>query len=221
MSLSVEYASIAQCRPEHLWQVFEQIELWPRWSSDAIANVHWVSGNPWSKGARFSIELRKPMPFKLTPEVMEVDSPIYVHLRGQGSGVTGDQFYIFKLMPDLQTTELRTLQEFSGKPIQILGKAVRPAIEAGIRHMFARVTEEAEAIARAESPGSPVQDPEPPSGDPPLPPSEPRPPIGDPAPPPRDPVPQPGEPAPPIGDPAPSPDTPASISEDFPSSPCS
>jgi hypothetical protein len=201
MSLTIEYASTAQCRPEHIWQVFEQIELWPRWAPQAVREVRWVSGEPWTKGAKFSVEMLKPVAFKLTPEVLEVESPIYIHLRGQGSKISGEQHFIFKWMPIEQTTELRTLQEFSGGPIQLFGNSIKPALEAGIKHLFARVIEEAESLVRAQEPGAPVSDPEPSHG-------EPKPPIGDPAPPP-------GEPVPPVGGPAPAPGETAPQSGDF------
>jgi hypothetical protein len=219
MSLTIEYAAIAQCRPEHVWQVFEQIELWPRWDPKAIRDVHWVSGPPWTKGSKFSIEMLKPMSFKLTPEVLDVECPIYIHLQGKGSGVTGAQHYIFKWMPDQQATELRTLQEFSGVPLKLMGKTIRPALEAGIKNLFARVIEEAETLARSSSstlqsarageatiacwapkPGniSTANEEEsvPPVGDPTPPPSDHKPPIGDPAP-------APGEHTPPVGNTAP------------------
>jgi hypothetical protein len=230
MSLTIEYASTAQCRPEHVWQVFEQIELWPRWDPQAIRSVRWVSGAPWTKGAKFTIEMLKPISFKLTPEVLDVQSPVYVHLLGKGSGVTGAQHFIFKWMPDRQATELRTLQEFSGAPISLLGGSLKSSIEAGIRHMFSRVIEEAEAIARAAASPSPVgtwtaassggsnPDPEPPSqepvppvGDPTPPAVDPVPPIDDPLPPSREPVPPSDDPAPPVGDPAPPLRDPATI----------
>ncbi len=217
MSLTIEYAAIAQCTPLHIWQVFEQIERWPRWDPDAISNVRWVSGDPWTKGAKFSIQMQKPMSFKLTPEVMEVEAPIYVHLRGEGSGITGEQFYIFRWSQAAQNTEVRTLQEFSGAPIKLIGGKVRPALEAGIKHLLARVVAEAEDLALAEAssasasepalatrepahdPGesdqAPVGEPVPPSGDPPPPPA------GDPAPPTRDPEPPAGDAPPPAGAP--------------------
>jgi hypothetical protein len=154
MSLKIEYAAIAQCNPDHLWRVFDQIELWPRWDPEAIREVHWVSGEPWSKGAKFSIQMLKPMAFTLTPEVMAVDAPVFLHLSGEGSGITGEQFYIFRWIPDSQTTEMRTLQEFSGMAIDMFGSSVKSALESGIRHMFTRVIEEAEAHARAELPPS-------------------------------------------------------------------
>jgi hypothetical protein len=203
MSLNVEYAAVAKCRPDHVWQVFEKIELWSRWDPEAISDVRWVSGEPWTQGARFTISLLKPLPFKLTPEVLEIDSPIYVHLRGEGSGVTGDQHYIFKWMPDQQSTELRTLQEFSGGPIMFLGNAIKPGIEAGIKHLFTRIIEEAEGLARAEVFAIPGPHLFPPIGDPMPPATDPQPPVDDPIPPPLDPIPRGGDPAPPVRDPEP------------------
>lgn len=154
MSVKVEYASIAQCHLEHVWQVFEQIELWPRWDPETIREVRWVSGERWTKGAKFSIEMLKPMAFQRTLEVVEVEAPGYVHLRG-GSGVTVEQFYHFKWMPDGQSTELRTRQEFSGGPFKFLGDSIKPTIESGIMRLFAGVCEEAGtlAIRPAETPG--------------------------------------------------------------------
>jgi hypothetical protein len=152
MSLKIEYAAVGKCRPDHLWQVFENIELWPRWDPEAIRDVRWISGEPWTPGSKFSIEMAKPMPFKLTPEVLESEPPTYVRFRGEGSGVTGEQHYIFRWMPDSQVTELRTLQEFSGLPITFFGDKLKPALEKGIAHLFARVIKEAEGRAQAELP---------------------------------------------------------------------
>jgi uncharacterized protein YndB with AHSA1/START domain len=156
MSLKIEYASIAQCRPEHVWQVFEQIELWPRWAPQSIREVRWVSGAPWTKGAKFSVEMLKPKDFKLTPEILEVEPPVYIHLRGKNSGVTGEQHFIFKWMPVEQTTELRTLQEFSGAPVLLFGGKIKPALEAGIKSLFARIVDEAQVLARGQAPVPPA-----------------------------------------------------------------
>jgi hypothetical protein len=112
--------------------------------------VRWVSGERWTKGAKFSIEMLKPMRFQRTLEVLEVAAPGYVHLRG-GSGVTVEQFYIFKWMAEKQTTELRTRQEFSGGPFKFLGDSLKPTIEGGIKRLFAGVCEEAGSLAKAST----------------------------------------------------------------------
>lgn len=152
MSLKIEYASIAQCRPEHVWQVFQQIERWPLWDPQAIREVRWVSGERWTKGAKLSIEMLKPLPFKKTLEVLEVESPTRVHLRG-GSSVTVEQYYTFQWMPDEQTTELRTLQEFDGGPFTFLADSIKPTVEGGIQRLFAGVMEEARILAMGPAPG--------------------------------------------------------------------
>lgn len=145
MSLKLEYAIDINATPDAIWAVFEQIEQWPRWDSDALKNVQWVSGEPWTKGARFEMQITKPMAFTLTPEIMEIVLPVYVHLKGSGSGVIGEQHYIFKWNPETFATELRTLQEFSGMPIIFMGSKVKQPILDGIAHLFGRIKQEAEA----------------------------------------------------------------------------
>jgi hypothetical protein len=150
MSLKLEYATIARCGPQHVWRVFQEIEQWPRWDPAAIRSARWVSGTPWTKGSRFEISVIKPMSYTISPEILEVEPPIYLHWRGKGSGVTGEQFFIFKSLPD-GTTELRTLQEYSGAPILFLGNKLRQPILDGIAHMFRMIREEAEALAASEA----------------------------------------------------------------------
>lgn len=150
MSLKLEYATVARCGPQHIWTVFQKIEQWPRWDPQAIRDVKWVSGEPWTKGARFEISLLKPLAYTIRPEILEVDPPIYLHWRGKGSGVTGEQYFIFKPLPD-GTTEMRTLQEYSGAPILLLGGRVRQSILDGVEHLFGRIRQEAEARAASES----------------------------------------------------------------------
>jgi len=159
MSIKLEYAAVAQCRPEHLWRVFEHVEQWPRWAPDAIREVRWVRGQPWTKGAKFTLSLLKPMPFTLTPEVLDADPPIYVRFRGGGSGVTGEQHYIFRYFPESNSTELRTLQEFRGAPLMFFGNSLRSKLEQGIAHLFARIITEAETIARNEPAPNPSDSP--------------------------------------------------------------
>jgi hypothetical protein len=149
MSLKLEYAAIAHCGPQYVWRVFQEIEQWPRWDPAAIRSACWVCGTPWTKGSRFEVSVIRPMPYTITPEILEIEPPIYLHWRGKGSGVTGEQYFIFKALPD-GTTEMRTLQEYSGVPIPFFGKKIRQAILSGNAHMFRMIAEEAEALAASE-----------------------------------------------------------------------
>ncbi|HWR35966.1 MAG TPA: SRPBCC family protein [Clostridia bacterium] len=150
MSLKFEYAAVAHCQPDHIWKVFQDIERWPRWDPQAIQSVKWVSGEPWKPGSRFEIKITKPVGYTITPELLEVEPPIYLHWRGKGSGITGEQFFIFKPLPD-GATEMRTLQEFSGAPLVLIGNRVRQPILDGIKLMFERIRSEAEDQARREN----------------------------------------------------------------------
>jgi len=149
MSLKFEYATTARCYPEHIWKVFQDIERWSRWDPQAVELARWISGEPWTKGSRFEIKITKPMRYTITPELLAVDPPVFIHWRGKGSGITGEQFFIFEPLSD-GNTEMRTLQEFSGAPVAVFGKRIRQPILDGIEHMFGRIKSEAEEQANVE-----------------------------------------------------------------------
>lgn len=146
MSLKLEHAININATPDIIWKVFEQIEQWPRWDPQAIQSVRWLSGMPWTQGSKFEIKLTKPMPITLVPELIEVSPPVFVHFKGNSTGVAADQFYIFRWDPQTNTTELRTLQEFSGMPIEMFGQKARGPILQGIAHLFGRIKQEAENL---------------------------------------------------------------------------
>lgn len=150
MSFSIDYSTIARCRPEDVWLVIQDIRRWPQFDPGAIESVSWVSGEPWKKGSRFEIKIRKPISFTLTPEIVEAEKPILIHWKGKGSGVSGEQWFIFRILPD-GNTELRTLQEYSGAPLLLLGSSGKSAIEQGVRKVLDRIKKEAEANARVSN----------------------------------------------------------------------
>src|SRR4051812_40300728 len=118
MSLKIEYAVRINATPDVVWQVFHEIERWPRFDPEAVQSARWVSGEPWKPGSKFELKALKPMAITLTPEVVEASAPVFVHVKGSGGGVTGEQFYILKWDEATCSTEMRTLQEFSGMAIQ-------------------------------------------------------------------------------------------------------
>ncbi len=155
MAIRIEYATVADCHPEHIWNSIQDIRRWPQFDPEAIESAEWVSGTPWTKGARFQIKIRKPLTYTITPEVIDAEKPILIHWRGKSSGITGEQFFVFKLLPD-HKTEMRTLQEYSGVPLMLLGGKAKSAIEEGVRHLFAKLKQEAEESARLENWGPPI-----------------------------------------------------------------
>ena len=156
MSLKIEYALSINATPDVIWEVFHEIERWPRWDPAALQSARWIKGEPWVKGSQFELKALKPMPLTLTPEIMDVATPVYVHVKGSGGGVTGEQFYIFKWDAETRTTEMRTLQEFSGMAISFFGGQAKGPILQGIEHMFKQVKQEAEEIALGTGPNAPT-----------------------------------------------------------------
>ena len=150
MAIEIDYSTVAHCHPEHIWLSIQDIRRWALFDPEAIESVHWISGEPWTKGSRFEIKLRKPLRYTLTPEVIEAEKPILIHWRGKGTGITGEQWFIFRLLPSGET-EMRTLQHYSGAPLLLLGDKVKDVIEQGVRHVFDRIKHEAETNARMEN----------------------------------------------------------------------
>ncbi len=150
MGISIDYSTVAHCHPEHIWLALQDIRRWPQFDPEAIQSVHWVSGEPWTPGARFEIKLRKPLPYTLTPEIIEAEKPILIHWKGKGSGITGEQWFVFRMLPS-GDTEMRTLQQYSGAPLVLLGPNGKRSIEEGVRHVFEHIKREAETNARMEN----------------------------------------------------------------------
>lgn len=146
MSLKIEQSATAKCSPEFLWKVMEQLEQWPTLDPETLQEAKWVSGQPWTPGARFLMSLLKPLPFKLTPEVTAVDPGKSVRFRGEGSGVTVETSYVFKATPE--GSEILGVQELSGGPIMFFGGSMKPALEQAMAKMCARIAEEAEKLAQ-------------------------------------------------------------------------
>lgn len=156
MSIKIEFALNINATPDDIWKVFHEIERWPRWDPKSLESVRWISGEPWQTGSKFEMKVTRPMPMTLRPEIIEVQAPVFVHVRGSSNGVTGEQFYIFKWDDATRTTEMRTLQEFSGMAVMFFGDKAKGPIEEGIAHMFHEVKREAEELALGVGPEAPT-----------------------------------------------------------------
>ena len=147
MSIQIDYSVVAHCRPEHVWLVIQDIRRWPQFDRDAIESAEWVKGKPWESGSRFRINLLKPIKYTITPEIVETEKPILIHWKASGGGVKGEQWFIFKLLPN-DDTELRTLQQYTGTTMVLLGTKAKSLLEEGVQHLLGHIKREAEANAR-------------------------------------------------------------------------
>lgn len=144
--MRLEYATVANCKPEHIWKAFQHVEEWPRWSS-VIANTGWTEGQPWAAGSRFQMQILQPLPVTFRPRIIEVAPPGYVHWIGETTALNAEQWFSFKEQPD-GTTLIKTWQEFSGPASFMFGESVRTAITNIYVDLFRSLKEEAEKNAR-------------------------------------------------------------------------
>ncbi len=147
MPIQIDYSVVAHCDPDDVWLAIEDIRRWPQFDREAIESAEWVKGEPWKAGSRFRIKLHKPVPYTLLPEIVEAEKPILIHWRASGSGVSGEQWFIFKLLPS-GDTEIRTLQQYSGAPLLLFGPKAKDVLEEGVHHLLGHIKREAEANSR-------------------------------------------------------------------------
>lgn len=149
MAFTLEYSTVAKCRPEHVWQKFSRMEEWAWWNR-VIGSARWVDGQqPWAKGSRFNMELVRPKTMKFQPVITESNPPTKICWVGKGSGVTGEHFFSFEAQPD-GTTLLKTWENFSGFGTLFIGGGMKGRIVDMYKLWLDRLKEESEKIAREE-----------------------------------------------------------------------
>ena len=126
-----EYQIVAKCRPEHVWQVFADIDRWALWNP-VIDKAHWLSGEPWQLGSRFFMQIVMPRRIKFQPTINEINAPNRVAWTGTAPGFKGTHWHEFTLQPD-GTTIIKTWEEFSG----FLSLAVGLTMKSKLIHMYA------------------------------------------------------------------------------------
>lgn len=147
MSIKLEYAATAKCRPEHIWKVFEKMEQWAWWNP-SVTRSKWTSGQPWQKGSHFRMELERPRRMAFDCEVLE-GSPNKVGWRGKGGTVTGEHWFSFEENGD-GTTKMKTWETLSGFGTMFIGKGMQEKTVDVYKVWLERLGAEAEKMAREE-----------------------------------------------------------------------
>lgn len=148
MPITLEYSTVAKCRPEHVWQKFQKLEEWAWWNR-VIGQARWLSGQPWQKGSQFYMELVRPIDMKFKPVVTTSEPPAKICWVGKGRGVTGEHWFSFEAQPD-GTTLIKTWENFSGLSTIFFGSGTRKKIVDMYKIWLDRLKEESEKIAREE-----------------------------------------------------------------------
>jgi hypothetical protein len=149
--MRLDYQITARCRPEHVWQVFADMDRWALWNP-VIDKAHWLTGEPWKLGSSFFMQIAMPKRMKFQPTITEINSPNRVAWTGTAPGFKGTHWHEFSLQPD-GTTLIKTWEEFSGFLTLFVGKRMK----AKLIHMYAvwlnALGSEAEKLAVAQQLG--------------------------------------------------------------------
>ncbi|MGH9602761.1 MAG: SRPBCC family protein [Terriglobales bacterium] len=148
MAFTLEYSTVAKCKPEHVWKFFSNMEQWSWWNR-VLGNCYWLNGQPWQKGSRFHMELLKPRNMKFEPEILECTPPHKVGWVGRKPGFVGEHWFSFEEQPD-GTTVMKQWENFSGIGTLFFGDGSRKKIVDMYAAWFEALKFEAERLAREE-----------------------------------------------------------------------
>ncbi len=148
MAFTLEYSTVAKCRPEHIWKFFSNMEQWAWWNR-VVGPCRWLNGQPWEKGSRFHLLLEKPRRMKVECAILACDPPGKVGWVGGGFGWKGERWFSFDAQPD-GTTLMKQWENLSGFGTMLAGEGMKKQALAAYQAWFEALKFEAERLAREE-----------------------------------------------------------------------
>lgn len=148
MALHFEASVIARCKPEHVWQKFEQLQQWGWWNP-IVGQCRWLDGSPWQKGSRFLMELVRPKRVTMKPVVLQATPPGKVGWVGSTLGFRGEHWFTFEAQGD-GSTLLKTWEDSSGWATLFFGSGFKRKLQAMHQEWLENLKTEAEKVAREE-----------------------------------------------------------------------
>jgi len=101
-----------------VWSVFADVESWCKFG-EMYGEVHWKEGVPWTKGSRFTTELRQPVEVQVDHRILACVPGERVNWSAHAIGVTIERLIEFK--DAVSGTEIKTTALITGKPARNLG----------------------------------------------------------------------------------------------------
>jgi hypothetical protein len=145
----LEYQTVAKCRPEHVWQVFADVDRWSQWNP-VIGNSGWISGEPWKLGSKFFMEILQPRRMSFKPTITDISAPNHVVWTGTAPGFKGTHGHEFTGQGD-GTTLVKTWEEFSGWATWFFTAGMRQRLLKMYAAWLDSLSREAEKLARSQT----------------------------------------------------------------------
>lgn len=144
MSIKLEHATTARCKPESVWQVFTDVASWPEWSK-LFSRATWIGGAPWEKGSVLLLEIAQPAA-KIRAEVAEVAALGRASWTGNVMGVTIKQNFNFISESD-EYTKMRSDIDLSGTATFFINDDMKKKGLAAFAEWFDAMRAQAEKVA--------------------------------------------------------------------------
>lgn len=105
---------------ERAWEVWSRVEDWPRWDWMGSADARWLSGEPWTVGARLRVGHR---PRTFDAVLVAVAPPGEITTEAGGLGIGGRHTYRF--LARGEGCVFRMEETFSGRGARLAKPLVR------------------------------------------------------------------------------------------------
>ena len=105
---------------DRAWRAWSVVEDWPRWDWVGSADARWLSGEPWTVGARLRVGHR---PRTFSAVLVVVSPPGEITTEAAGFGIGGRHTYRF--LPRGEGCVMRMEETFTGRGARLLRPLVR------------------------------------------------------------------------------------------------
>lgn len=106
---------------EEAWRAWSRVEDWPRWDWVGSADARWLSGEPWTVGARLRVGHR---PRTFDAVLVVVDPPREITWESGGLGIRGRHVHRFLARGDGRSA-MRMEEVFTGRGARLMRPLVR------------------------------------------------------------------------------------------------
>lgn len=148
MPIRMESTTIANCRPDHVWDTFGDTTTWPQWNQ-VIGTADW-DGAPWQSGSRLRLQIVNPVSLSLAPTVQSCEPPGWVHLTGSGMGTQAQLAFSFEPQEN-GTTLLRARSEVSGPATFLVSERMKSDIKRVFDLWMEALKAQSERLAQQEA----------------------------------------------------------------------
>jgi hypothetical protein len=134
---TVHHAIDVAASPEVCWQVFADLQTWPRWFP-MLERARPLDGEPWRLGARLELLFTVgALSLPVITTVREIDPARRVRWQGGRLGIAGDHWYTFESKA-AGTTRFTSHEDLTGPAARFIPRRIFDRIDGEVHQSMAR-----------------------------------------------------------------------------------